>query len=198
VILAAGRSSRMGAPKLLLTIGGQTLLERALAATAAYPRLVVATPAVARALAHAPDLEVLVNDEPDRGMAHSLRLAAAAAPDGAALAVVLADTPFVDAELVRAVIAARGDADVAYPVRAGRPGHPVVFGPRPRRALAELADGDTLRALRSDPRWVRIEVPVDDDRPFVDVDTPADFEHAQRFEALESAPGQPSPERNAL
>lgn len=188
----------MGTQKLLLEVGGLTLLERALAATADYPRVIVAGPAVAHALAALPGLQVVVNDEPERGMAHSLRLAEAVAPAGAALAVVLADTPFVDADLVRAVVAARGDADVAFPVSAGRPGHPVVFGPRPRRALAELADGDTLRDLRSDPRWVRVEVPVADDRPFVDVDTPADIERARQLGTAGGSPGQPSPERDAL
>jgi CTP:molybdopterin cytidylyltransferase MocA len=188
----------MGSQKLLLTLGGRTLLERALAATAAFPRVLVAGPEVAGAVGPEPGLRVVLNDEPDRGMAHSLRLADAAAAPGAALAVVLADTPFVDAELVRAVVAARGDADVAFPIRAGRPGHPVVFGPRPRRALVDLADGDTLRSLRADPRWVRVEVTVDDDRPFLDVDTPCDFARAQATGEPDGAPGQPSPARDAL
>jgi CTP:molybdopterin cytidylyltransferase MocA len=188
----------MGAQKLLLAVGGRTLLERALSATAAFPRVLVAGPEVAAAVEPSPGLRIVVNDEPERGMAHSLRLADAAAPPGAALAVVLADTPFVDGELVRDVVAARGEADVAYPVRAGRPGHPVVFGPRPRRALGELPDGDTLRALRADSRWLRVEVAVDDDRPFLDVDTPADFARAQAAGEPDGTLGQPSPARDAF
>jgi CTP:molybdopterin cytidylyltransferase MocA len=169
----------MGAPKLLLRVGERTLLERALAAAAAFPRIVVAGPEVTAALAPAPGLRVVPNDAPERGMTHSLRLAAAVAEPGAALAVVLADTPFVDAELLERVVRARGEADVAYPVRAGRPGHPVVFGPRPRAELAGLPDGDTLRDLRADPRWTRVEIPIDDDRPYIDVDTPQDIERAR-------------------
>jgi CTP:molybdopterin cytidylyltransferase MocA len=176
----------MGRPKLLLRVGERTLLERALDATAAFPRIVVASPDVAAALGTVPGLRIVRNDAPERGMTHSLRLADAAAEAGAALAVVLADTPFVDGDLLARVVAARARADVAYPVRDGRPGHPVVFGPRPRAALAGLADGDTLRDLRADPRWSRVEVPVDDDRPFLDVDTPADIEAARR--AAETSP----------
>ncbi len=175
-ILAAGKSTRMGEPKLVLPLAGAPLVARALAAAAAYPRAVVVSPALAPHVGSAGGLTTIVNDEPDRGMTHSLRLANAALGEPeAALVVLLGDTPFVDASLVDRVIAARGDADVAYPARDGVPGHPVVFGPRARTAIAGLPDGDTLRSLRADPRWTRIELVTDDDGPFADVDTPADF-----------------------
>ena len=119
---------------------------------------------------------MVVNPEPERGMSRSLALADAAVTDReAALAVLLADTPFVDAALLALVAAALGDADVAYPVRESQPGHPVVFGARPRAVLAGWPEGDSLRALRDDPRWRRVEVPVQDDGPFLDVATPADL-----------------------
>jgi CTP:molybdopterin cytidylyltransferase MocA len=175
----------MGTQKVLLPLDGATLLERALLATAAYPRILVAGPAVAAAVLPRTGLRVIVNDAPERGMTHSLRLADAEADSDAALAVVLADTPYVDADLVRRIFESLGDADVAYPVRAGTPGHPVVFGPRPRRAHAALADGDTLRGLRADPRWRRVEVEIADDRPFVDIDTPADIERARSMVEVE-------------
>jgi CTP:molybdopterin cytidylyltransferase MocA len=88
---------------------------------------------------------------------------------------LLVETPLVDAPLVERLVAARGDADVAYPIRLGVPGHPVVFGPRPRAHIAALSDGDTLRTLRADPRWRRVEYRIDDDGPFTDVDTPEDL-----------------------
>jgi CTP:molybdopterin cytidylyltransferase MocA len=166
----------MGEPKLVLPLAGSPLVARALAAAAARPCVVVVSPALAPHVAPAPGLTTIVNDEPERGMTHSLRLANAALgePD-ASLVVLLGDTPFVDASLVDRIVAARGDADVAYPVRDGVPGHPVVFGPRVRAAIAGVPDGDTLRTLRADPRWTRIEVVTDDDGPFADVDTPADL-----------------------
>ncbi len=175
-ILAAGTSSRMGQPKLLLPVAGTPLIARALQAAAAFPRVLVASPELAARVPAEPGLTVIVNDAPARGMAHSLALADAVISDReAALVVLLGDTPLVDAALIERVVAARGDADVAYPVRAGVPGHPVVFGPRPRAAIAGLPDGDTLRNLRSDPRWRRIELPEPGDRPFTDVDTPDDL-----------------------
>ncbi len=122
-------------------------------------------------------------------MAHSLALADAAIADrDAALVVLLGDMPLVDAGLVATLVDARGAADVAYPVRGGVPGHPVVFGPRPRAEIAGLPDGDTLRSLRADPRFTRVEValPEGDERAFVDVDTPDDF--ARLRAGLEPSP----------
>lgn len=173
----------MGRSKIAVRFGDLTLLERALTASADFERIAVVSRANAAEMpAGRPGLRTVFNDAPERGMTHSLRLADAAIADPeAALVVLLADTPFVDAALVRRVVTARGDADLAYPVRDGAAGHPVVFGPRPRSRLAALPDGDTLRALRADPRWTRVEVACGDERPFLDVDTPADLERAERF-----------------
>jgi molybdenum cofactor cytidylyltransferase len=189
-ILAAGRSERMGAQKLLLPFGTTTLLGRALAAAGEFRTAIVATTAIA---AHVPDrlgLRVVVNDESERGMSRSLALANAALGDPEApLVVLLGDTPLVDAALVRRILAGLADADVAYPVRDGVGGHPVVFGPRPRTALENLARGDTLRGLRDDPRWNRVEIAIGGEAPYTDVDTPADLERARALfgAALEPA-----------
>jgi len=169
----------MGAQKLLLPLGATTLLERALAAAEGLPAVAVVAPELAALVPARADLTVIVNGEPERGMTHSLALADSAIADrDAVLVVLLADTPLVDAALVRRVLAARGDADVAYPVLGGIGGHPVVFGPRARAAIASLKEGDTLRTLRDDPLLLRIEVPIDDEAPFLDVDTPADLARA--------------------
>jgi CTP:molybdopterin cytidylyltransferase MocA len=91
------------------------------------------------------------------------------------LGVLLLDTPLVDAALVARIFTGRGSNDIAYPVRNGVAGHPVVFGARARAAIAELPVGDTLRELRDDPRWTRATVDVEDDAPFLDIDTESDF-----------------------
>ncbi|MGH7728734.1 MAG: nucleotidyltransferase family protein [Vulcanimicrobiaceae bacterium] len=180
-MLAAGRSSRMGSAKPLLDFNGTTLLERALRAAAPCERLaVVLPPELIEEVLAAPwgrehSATLLPNLAPERGMTHSLRLAndALGSPE-TALAVLLVDTPLVDAALVAQLADAREAhaADVAFPVRDGQPGHPVVFGPRARARLATLPDGDTLQTLRDDPRLVRLPVPFAGDAPFLDLDTP--------------------------
>jgi molybdenum cofactor cytidylyltransferase len=166
----------MGAQKLLLPVGGRTLLQRALDAASAYPTIVVVSPALAVCVLPAPQRRVVVNDAPERGMSHSLALADALVDDpAAALVVLLADTPGVDGALVDRMIGALGGVDVAYPVRDGVPGHPVVFGPRARQSIADLPDGDTLRTLRDDPRFRRAAIALASEAAFVDVDTPEDY-----------------------
>ena len=172
----------MGVEKLLLRIGERTMLERAIAAAQGFPTVLVASPALVERICAAADLHIVVNAAPERGMSHSLQLANAAIGDAdSALAVLLADTPLVDAALVRRVTAARGDADVAYPVCKDRPGHPVVFGPRARAAIGGLAAGDTIRRLRDAARWRRVELNVEDDAALIDVDTPQALARVRRL-----------------
>ena len=75
VVLAAGESKRFGSQKLLLKLEeNDTLFERAVRAAGAFDTVVVcseATEPVARALR----ARAVLNREPERGMAHSLRLA---------------------------------------------------------------------------------------------------------------------------
>jgi molybdenum cofactor cytidylyltransferase len=166
----------MGAQKLTLPVAGRPLVEHALDAASGYPTVVVVSPAMAGRIPPATGRRIIINDAPERGMSHSLALAEEVVDDPfATLVVLLADTPKVDAALVVTVLSALGDNDVAFPVRDGVPGHPVVFGPRARRRISQLADGDTLRALRDDPHLKRVAVDFCSDAPFVDVDTPEDY-----------------------
>ncbi len=181
-ILAAGDSSRMGRSKVSLVVQGRMLLERALDAATGYPTVVVVgtLPEPARALlaarARDGDVRVVINDAPHLGMNRSLALAHAAVADhDHAIAVLLVDTPFVDAALLAQVVAARAGADVAHPRRGDVPGHPVIFGPRARALIDALPPGDTLRLLRDDPRLARVRIAIDDHKPFIDIDTPDDL-----------------------
>lgn len=174
VILAAGTSSRMGAQKLLMPYRGRMMIEYAIEAAHAWHPLVVAGREVAQALGSRGDIDLIVNEEPQRGMTHSLQLADAELPRDDALIVLLADKPLVNEALIRRVCDALGGADVCYPVHetTGEPGHPVVFSTRAREKIQALADGDTLRGLRDDPSLERVTLPVTDPGAFYDVDTP--------------------------
>jgi molybdenum cofactor cytidylyltransferase len=169
----------MGRPKLLERIGGRTLIARALAAAGPRPTVVVASEAVAAELAAsgaAARVRIVRNDEPDRGMNHSLRLADAAIPPGEPIAVLLGDLPDCDAAAVECVLDAYdGGADVVVPRAGERFGHPVVFGPAARREIAALADGDGLHRLRDAASLRRRIVAVDDARAFDDIDTDAEL-----------------------
>ncbi len=174
VVLAAGLGTRMGGDKLAKPFGEGTILDAVLAACATFPTLVVASPTLKLELL-APNVRVLLNDEPDRGMAHSLRLANAAVSADDPIAVLLGDKPLVSAELVKRMIGELGENDVAYPVHKGAPGHPVVFSPFARALIIALRDGDTIHMVRDHEMLIRRTVEIDDAGAYADVDTEEDY-----------------------
>jgi len=110
VVLAAGTSSRMGRNKLLLTVGGISLLRRAVAAAGAGgldPVLVVLGYQCERTLPELSGLSCtpILNAEYARGMNGSVRAGISAVPaDVSAAVVMLADMPFVSAGMLRELI----------------------------------------------------------------------------------------------
>ena len=176
-MLAAGRATRFGSPKLLASVAGVKLIDRALAATTGFALIVVVSPDLAAHIALPAGRSLIVNARPEAGMTRSLQLADALAPPGAALAVLPADMPFIDAGVVRRVLAAYGpDVDVVSPMAGSVPAHPVVVGPGPRARLGEVAAGDTLRAVRFDPRWRRTDIALSEPGVALDIDLPEDLE----------------------
>jgi CTP:molybdopterin cytidylyltransferase MocA len=187
VVLAAGAGMRLGgvAKALLKTRSGQTFLE-AILATARPVGLedtivVVGPPFGDDVAAHARSLgaRVVVNPEPERGMATSIALGFAALAETECDAAWLwpVDHPDVESATLRHLAAALGDHDAARPVVRGSGGHP----PLVTRALwPELARcGDLPGGARSVLANARtIAVPVDDMGCVRDVDTAADLEDA--------------------
>ena len=103
LILAAGAGRRMGGPKALLVVDGETLLRRAARTALAAG----CTPVVAVVGPWDPELEdldvlVVPNPEADEGMASSIRAGLAALPEGVEGVLLLAvDQPAVDGNLLR-------------------------------------------------------------------------------------------------
>jgi len=182
IVLAAGRSTRMGGPnKLLAEIGGKPLVriavEEALGSRA-RPVIVVTGHQREQVEAALKDLDVTLVHNPDfgLGLSTSLKAGIAAVPAEADGAIVcLGDMPQVDASLIDKLIAAfdpeRG-ALVVVPSIEGKRGNPVVWS---RRFFSDLAalEGDigARHLIASYPEAVT-EVPLSDRAALVDVDTP--------------------------
>ncbi|MDO9299586.1 molybdopterin-binding/glycosyltransferase family 2 protein [Bradyrhizobium sp.] len=190
VILAAGRSTRMGGPnKLLAELGGKTLVrtvtERALASKASSVVVVTGHQAeqVEQALS---GLNVTFARNPDfaGGLASSVKSGIAAVPADADGAVIcLGDMPLISADLIDRLIETfapdRGSL-IAVPVSDGRRGNPVLWSRRFFNELMTL-DGDIgARHLIARHGEAVAEVPVDGRGAFLDIDTPQALEDAQR------------------
>jgi molybdenum cofactor cytidylyltransferase len=182
IVLAAGRSTRMGGPnKLLAEIGGKPLVrfvaEQALASRAT-PVIVVTGHERAKVEAALAGLRVRFVHNPDyaAGLSTSLKAGLAALPgevDGAI--VCLGDMPQVTASLIDrladAFDPARG-ALVVVPTIEGKRGNPVVWSRRFFPDLMALEGDVGARHLISTYADAVAEVPLEDSAALTDVDTP--------------------------
>ena len=190
IILAAGRSTRMGGPnKLLAELGGKTLVrivtEQALASKAKGVIVVTGHQAelVEKAL-QGLNVKFVRNPSFAQGLAGSVKAGVAAVPGDADGAVIcLGDMPLIDAHLIDRLIEAfapdRGNL-IAVPVSDNRRGNPVLWSRRFFNELMTL-DGDIgARHLIARHSEAVAEVPVEGHGAFLDIDTPQALAAAQR------------------
>ncbi|MGD0966667.1 MAG: NTP transferase domain-containing protein [Candidatus Aquilonibacter sp.] len=176
VILAAGLSSRFGSQKLLHKLEeNDTLFERAIRAAGTFDTVVVCSEPMLP-LARTLRTRAVLNWEPKRGMAYSLRLANGAVDRDRPILVLPADLLMVEQRHIANVAAQAGDVDVVYPVRSdGTPGHPVYFSARARARISQLKDNEPIAALRDHPELTRRTIAIEEDWPYRDVDEPSDL-----------------------
>ncbi len=175
VILAAGASTRFGARKQSVLIGGGRTMLDAVAETALSAGLHPIFAVVPPGLTVSPHIVPVINDAPEEGMSRSLRLGLRAVPAEADAAVILlADQPNLAVSTIRAVIdAARGDRPVVAAQADGIMAPPVLLR-REAFPLADEATGDEgLRSILTLHADLVTGVPIDEHVP--DVDTPADL-----------------------
>jgi molybdenum cofactor cytidylyltransferase len=188
IVLAAGRSQRMGRLKPLLPFGDRPMLartvERLFAAEEISPIFVVTgfgAEEIARSLREY-DLVFVPNPDYAAGeMLSSVQAGVRALPeDCAAFLLALGDQPMVLPATFRALIAAWREthAPLVAPTYEGRRGHPVLFSAECRAEILALSAGETLKTVVARHAARRIEVPVPDPAIRMDVDTPEDYERA--------------------
>lgn len=191
LLLAAGQGSRLGRPKALVEIGGQTLAARGaatLSAGGAAPVIVVTGAA---------DVElagVIIARNPDwrTGMGSSLRAGLAAVPPGPEAAIVaLADQPLITPETIfRLKMSYLAGAEVAVASYRGEPRNPVLIARKhwPAALAAAAGDAGARAFVRTRPDLVTLVECGDVGRPD-DLDTPEDLERITRL--LAGVSGEP-------
>lgn len=189
IVLAAGRSARMGRSKALLPAGadGPSFLARAVAALnegGACDVLVVCRSDDDELKRAAAELDVPVrvveNPHADEGGQLSSVVAGlnvADRPGIAAVMILPVDVPLVTAETVRALIAEsnRTRAPVVRAVHRARHGHPVIFS---RAVFDDLRHADPsigAKAVLQAHAPAVVNVEVADAGTVEDVDTPGDY-----------------------
>jgi CTP:molybdopterin cytidylyltransferase MocA len=185
VLLAAGSGSRLGRPKALVVVAGQSLVERGVALLCDGGALPVIVVTGAAEPPDRPGGAIMVRN-PDwaTGMGSSLAAGLTAVPPNCAAAVIaLADQPLVGAESVRRLIAAAASgAPVAVACYEGRPRNPVLIGREHWPAVLALATGDVGARpfLRAHPELVTQVECGDVGRPD-DIDSADDLASAERL-----------------
>jgi molybdenum cofactor cytidylyltransferase len=164
IVLAAGRGERMGGPKALLAIDGESFLARVCRLLARPP-----VDGVIAVLGHEadrverdaglpPGIRVVANPRYAEGMLTSIAAGLEAAEAAGATAVLLhpVDHPMVEPETIDRVIAAlRAGATIAVPSHEGRRGHPGGFARAAWAALRMAPPNEGARAvLARHPEWV--------------------------------------------
>ncbi len=182
IVLAAGRSTRMGLNKLMAELDGAPLLLRtvdAALASRARPVVVVTGHEADRVRAGLGNLPVTIAHNPDyaKGLSTSLRQGLAALPPEADAAIIcLGDMPRIKAALLDRLIHAFNPVEgrvVCVPVWQGKRGNPVLWG---RQLFAEMAalTGDVgAKHLMTEHPELVAEIAAEDDGIFADIDTPA-------------------------
>jgi molybdenum cofactor cytidylyltransferase len=184
VILSAGESSRMGKPKALLPVEGQTFIEKIVTVfrmTQVEKIMVVLgrhVEEIRPKLTQLP-VQVVVNEDYRKGQLSSLQ-AAIRALEGEnvdAILVHLVDHPFLDSGLVDQMIRRFRETNklIVVPRYQDRRGHPVLFSSKlfPELLAASLDVGakEVVRAHTSDT----LEIETAAAGVMIDIDTPDEY-----------------------
>ncbi len=190
IILAAGASRRMGAPKALLRLDGETFLERLVRVYAEFfsPVVVVLgadAETVRRGLRPDAPVRFVVNERWPSGQLTSLQCGVASVRDEAAGCFFTpVDCPRVNPATIAALVRAMSEGSppplVVVPRHGSRRGHPVGLSSELFDDLLSLAADDSARAVvHGCPDRTRI-VEVGDAGVLDDVDTPDDYQRLER------------------
>jgi molybdenum cofactor cytidylyltransferase len=180
VVLAAGKSQRMGRPKALLPYCGTTFLGHILETigrSCIDHQLVVLGHDRERIAATIEGVDWVYNPSYEQGMTTSLQAGIRALPEAARGAMLfLVDHPVFRVATVEGLVSGISAGAIVLPVCEGRRGHPVLFARAVFEEILNLGNHQGANiVVRRDPARV-VEVPVDDPGVLLDIDTPDAFE----------------------
>ncbi len=191
MVLAAGKSRRMGVNKLLLKLGGITVLDRVLSSieSSGVDEVFVVLghrPGDLRPIIAAHAAEAVLNPDYEEGMTSSFKAGLSRVSADAAF-LCLGDQAVLDPVLMdRMIDAMEGDPEalIVSPVNEGRRGHPVLFRKALFPEIMGLSRGKTLKDVVEGHGDRHMEV-EGDIWCTLDMDTPEAYERIRERLAAE-------------
>ncbi len=183
IVLAAGRSSRMGVNKLLLIFDGKPVIEHILDTLAGFETIVVTghrrediKDTVRRRGA-----ETVYNPEYDEGMTTSFKAGLrAVGADVDAVFMVLSDTFGFKPSILKKMITKMQstDASLVSPIYEGKRGHPVLVSSKLFPEFINISENETMKdiMLRHEHQFVEGDMWTR-----IDLDTPEDYKRLKKL-----------------
>jgi len=184
VLLAAGKSERMGKFKQLLPIGGKTFVEACadnLLASMATEVIVVTghnEAGVRAALGNRP-VRIINNPDYESGMGSSVRRGVESVPVAASgILIALADQPLVGPDVLNQIISEyEGNAaTILIPTYRGKKGHPIILNTTIKEEILSMDPAIGLKQITQAHSKHITYVEVSSDSVLVDFDLPDDLE----------------------
>lgn len=184
VVLAAGKSRRMGCQKLLLPWATQTVIQRVvsqvLCSVVSGVFVVVGSDEsrLADSLAGYP-VALVTNPAPDSDMLDSVRCGLRALPKACeGILVVLGDQPALESNLIDDMVQAfrASGTAIVVPSHEGRHGHPLLFSARFLDEVLTQYDRVGLRGLLQTHPDNVMELSVGRSGVLADIDVPEDYQ----------------------
>jgi molybdenum cofactor cytidylyltransferase len=186
MVLAAGRSRRMGTQKLLLPLQGRPVIVHVVDELLRSPvdRVFVVVgeegKPIIEAMADRP-VHFVTNPFPEGEMLSSVRCGLTAMPgECAAVLVALGDQPGISADVVGELVRSfrSGDRGIVVPTHDGQRGHPLLFAMHYRDEILTGYEDRGLRGLLDAHPQDVLEVEVTTPGILEDIDVPEDYRRA--------------------
>ncbi len=184
LVLAGGDSSRMGQDKAVLELGGQTLLDRAIATMQQiFPKLIVSVRQMRGGVEQRQVCDEVAASGPLAGLAAGL-----AQTDTSWVFVLACDMPFVSAAVVEQLAQHREGCDAVVPVVGGYTQPLAAFYARSALDVMRTSLAGKDKSLRGVLNKLKVtyvseaELRACDPQlcSFIDLDTPQDYQAATR------------------
>lgn len=184
IVLAAGKSSRMRRPKMLIPIRGKTMIETVIdnVLKSSVKKIVVVLGAysndIARQIKHLPVITCF-NENYTKGMLSSVQCGLSFLPQNYKAAFIIpGDQPMIEPKVIDNMILSyrNNQKGIIIPVYKGERGHPVLIDRKYRIAIDDLDESRGLRMLSEIYAEDVLEMETDSPGILKDFDNETDFQ----------------------